>query len=57
LYLNHIEQAELQLGRAPRTPPQMRLNPQKTDMFDWEYADFQLEGYDPHPHIKALVAV
>lgn len=57
LYLNHIEQAELQLSRAPRTPPQMVLNPAKTDLFAWEYDDFRLEGYDPHPHIKALVAV
>ncbi|MEM6901202.1 MAG: thymidylate synthase [Pseudomonadota bacterium] len=57
LYLNHIEQAELQLSRAPRTPPQMFLNPAKTDLFAWEYDDFRLEGYDPHPHIKALVAV
>ncbi|MEM8634853.1 MAG: thymidylate synthase [Pseudomonadota bacterium] len=57
LYLNHIEQAELQLSRAPRTLPQMVLNPAKTDLFAWEYDDFRLEGYDPHPHIKALVAV
>ncbi|MEO1405480.1 MAG: thymidylate synthase [Pseudomonadota bacterium] len=57
LYLNHIEQAELQLSRAPRTPPVMHLNPEKKDLFSWAYEDFRLEGYDPHPHIKALVAV
>lgn len=57
LYLNHVEQAHLQLSRAPRTRPQMILNPDKADLFGWVYEDFQLEGYDPHPHIKALVAV
>ncbi|MEM7660963.1 MAG: thymidylate synthase [Pseudomonadota bacterium] len=57
LYLNHIEQAELQLSRAPRTPPVMHLNPEKLDLFSWAYEDFRLEGYDPHPHIKGLVAV
>jgi len=57
LYANHFEQAELQLSRAPRTPPRMVLNPQKTDLFSWEYGDFTLEEYDPHPHIKAPVAV
>lgn len=57
LYLNHLEQAELQLSRTPRTPPKMILNPDKTDLFGWEYEDFKLEGYDPHPHIKGVVAV
>ncbi|MCR9220398.1 MAG: thymidylate synthase [Alphaproteobacteria bacterium] len=57
LYLNHLEQAELQLARAPRPLPTMRLNPAVTDLFAFRYGDFTLEGYDPHPHIKAPVAV
>lgn len=57
LYLNHIAQAELQLCRTPRPLPQMRLNPEVRSLFDFKYADFRLEGYDPHPHIKAEVAV
>ena len=57
LYLNHIEQAELQLSRAPKTLPTMRLNPDIKDVFGWSYEDFTLENYDAHPHIKGLVAV
>ena len=57
LYLNHLEQAQLQLSRAPRALPRMRLNPAVTDLFAFRYEDFALEGYDPHPHIKAEVAV
>jgi len=57
LYLNHIEQARLQLGRAPRPLPQMRINPDVRSIFDYKYEDFALEGYDPHPHIRAEVAV
>ncbi len=57
LYLNHIEQARLQLAREPRCPPQMRLAPQVTDLFAFRFEDFTLEGYDPHPHIAAPVAV
>jgi len=57
LYLNHIDQARLQLSRAPRALPIMRLNPAVTDLLDFRYEDFALEGYDPHPHIKAKVAV
>jgi len=57
LYLNHIEQARLQLSRAPRALPAMRLNPAVKDLFAFEYEDFVLEGYDPYPHIKAAVAV
>ncbi|MEE9380163.1 MAG: thymidylate synthase [Hyphomonadaceae bacterium] len=57
LYSNHVEQAELQLSRGPRAGPQMLLNPEKTDLFGWDYEDFTLEAYDPHPHIKAAVAV
>jgi thymidylate synthase len=57
LYLNHLEQAELQLTRAPRALPQMRLNPQRTTLEAFEYDDFELMNYDPHPAIKAPVAV
>jgi thymidylate synthase len=57
LYLNHLEQADLQLSREPRPPPKMRLNPAVTSLFDFKYEDFELTGYDPHPHIKAPVAV
>ena len=57
LYLNHVEQAELQLSREPLPLPVMRMNPDKTDLFGWEYEDFQLENYQAHAHIKAPVAV
>ena len=57
LYLNHLEQARLQLSRAPRTLPAMRLNPAVKDIFGFRYEDFTLAGYEPHPHIKAQVAV
>jgi len=57
LYLNHLEQARLQLGRLPRPLPRMRLNPAVKDLFAFAYDDFALEGYEPHPHIKAPVAV
>jgi thymidylate synthase len=57
LYLNHLEQADLQLTRTPRPLPKMRLNPEATDLFRFRYEDFELSGYDPHPHIAAEVAV
>jgi thymidylate synthase len=57
LYLNHVEQAHLQLSRSPRALPTMRLNPDVKDLFAFRYEDFMLEGYEPHPHIKAKVAV
>jgi thymidylate synthase len=57
LYLNHLEQARLQLTRMPRQLPRMELNPAVTDLFAFRYEDFSLEGYDPHPHIRAKVAV
>ncbi|KCZ49509.1 MULTISPECIES: thymidylate synthase [unclassified Hyphomonas] len=57
LYLNHVEQAELQLSRQPLPLPTMRMTPDKTDLFGWEYEDFQLENYQAHAHIKAPVAV
>ncbi|HEY5279183.1 MAG TPA: thymidylate synthase, partial [Pseudolabrys sp.] len=57
LYLNHLEQAHLQLSRSPRARPTMRINPDVKDIFAFRYEDFALENYDPHPHIKAEVAV
>ena len=57
LYSNHIEQAQLQLTRAPRPLPTIRLNPDVKDIFEFKYEDISIEGYDPHPHIKADVAV
>ena len=57
LYLNHIEQARLQLTRAPRPLPAMRLNPDVKNIFDFVYEDFTLENYDPWPHIKADISV
>jgi len=57
LYLNHLEQARLQLSRPPRPLPRVLLNPAVTDLFSFRYEDFTLEAYDPHPHIKAQVAV
>jgi thymidylate synthase len=57
LYLNHLEQARTQLERAPRALPRMRLNPAVKHLFDFRYEDFTLEGYDPHPAIKAPIAV
>jgi len=57
LYLNHLEQADLQLTRTPRPLPRMSINPAVRSIFDFRYEDFALSGYDPHPHIKAEVAV
>lgn len=57
LYLNHLEQAQLQLTRTPRPLPRMVINPDVKDLFDFRYEDFQLEGYDPWPHISAKVSV
>jgi thymidylate synthase len=57
LYLNHVEQAKIQLAREPRPLPVMKINPDVHSIFDFVYDDFALEGYDPHPHIKAAVAV
>ncbi len=57
LYNNHLEQARLQLTREPRKLPVMRINPEVKSIFDFHYEDFTLEGYDPHPHIKAEVSV
>jgi thymidylate synthase len=57
LYLNHLEQARLQLSRAPKPLPTMRLNSAVKDIFAFRYEDISIENYDPHPHIKAAVAV
>jgi len=57
LYSNHFEQAELQLSRGPRPLPTMRIDPTVSSIFDFDLGHFALEGYDPHPHIKAAVAV
>src|SRR6185436_18575003 len=57
LYLNHLEQAELQLSRAPYPLPKMHLNPAVKNIFDFKFEDFRLEGYQAHPHIPAPVAV
>lgn len=57
IYLNHLEQVKLQLTREPRRLPVMRLNPDVKDIFDFKYEDFQLEGYDPWPHIPGKVSV
>jgi thymidylate synthase len=57
LYLNHLDQARLQLQREPRPLPTMHINPDVKSIFDFRYEDFTLEGYDPHPHIAATVSV
>ena len=57
LYLNHLEQARLQLSRQPRPLPVMEINPERRSLFDFDYTDFRLIGYEPYPHIKAEVSV
>jgi thymidylate synthase len=57
IYNNHIEQVNLQLSREPRKLPIMKLNPNATNIFDFTFDDFNLEGYDPHEHIKGAVSV
>ncbi len=57
IYSNHFEQVDTQLAREPRPLPVMKINPDVKSIFDFKYEDFTLEGYDPHPHIKATVAV
>ncbi|MBY6051535.1 thymidylate synthase [Cytobacillus firmus] len=57
IYQNHLEQVNLQLGRDPRKLPKMKINPEVKDIFSFKFDDFQLEEYDPHPHIKGVVSV
>jgi thymidylate synthase len=57
LYSNHLQQVDLQLSRTPRRLPTMKINPAVKSIFDFQYGDFELVDYDPHPHIKAPVAV
>ena len=57
IYKNHLEQVRLQLTRIPRPLPQMKLNPERTSIFDFAFEDFTLENYDPHPHIKGKISV
>jgi thymidylate synthase len=57
LYSNHIEQAKEQLARTPKSSPTMKINPDVKNIFDFKFEDFTLEGYDPHPAIKASIAV
>lgn len=57
IYRNHLDQVHLQLTREPRKLPTMRINPAVKDIFGFQYEDFTLEGYDPHPHIKGEVSV
>jgi len=57
IYSNHIEQVKTQLSRDPRPLPKMRLNPEIKNIFDFTFEDFNLEDYNPHPHIKGAVAV
>jgi thymidylate synthase len=57
IYLNHIEQVKLQLSRKPRKLPNLRINPEKKSIFDFEFDDFVLEDYNPHPHIKGAISV
>lgn len=57
IYLNHLEQVDLQLSRSPRNLPEMRINPDVKDIFSFRYEDFELVNYDPHPHIKGEVSI
>ena len=57
IYSNHFEQIDLQLSREPRPLPKMKINPEVNSIFDFKFEDFELENYDPHPHIKGKVAI
>lgn len=57
IYLNHLDQVKLQLSREPKSLPNLKINPDKKDIFSFEFEDFELENYDPHPHIKGAISV
>lgn len=57
IYLNHLEQVNLQLSREPRSLPQMKINPDIKDIFGFRFEDFELVDYDPHPHIKGAISI
>ena len=57
LYKNHLEQASMQLQREPRPLPRLELDPDVRSLFDYDYTDFSLTGYEPHPHIQAAISV
>jgi len=57
IYLNHIEQVKLQLTREPKSQPNLKMNPDKKDIFSFKFEDFELENYDPHPHIKGAISI
>jgi len=57
IYLNHLDQVKLQMQRHPRPLPKLHLNPEKKDIFDFQFADFSITDYDPHPHIKGAISV
>ena len=57
IYQNHVEQVKMQMEREPRILPKLKINPNVKDIFSFEFEDFALEGYDPHPHIKGVVSV
>ena len=57
IYLNHIEQVKLQLTREPKSLPMMKINPEVKSIFDFKYEDFELTGYEPHPHIKGAISI
>jgi thymidylate synthase len=57
IYLNHIEQVKLQLSREPKTLANLKINPDKKDIFSFEFDDFVLENYESHPHIKGAISV
>jgi thymidylate synthase len=57
IYLNHLDQVKLKLTRKPRPLPIMEINPDVKDIFSFQYEDFELKGYDPHPHIKGAISI
>jgi thymidylate synthase len=57
IYRNHIDQVRMQLNREPRPLPRMKINPEVSDLFGFRYGDFELQNYDPHPHIKGEISI